>query len=181
MNTPCNYSTFRVLSIGALCALFAGCSSSPSAGDGEGAIQSRINEQAQGRIKLTRFTKSNGAQGELSGFKIYALEFDAEIEFMEDCKWLTGMIGQPLTFSTSKLTTPPKSGFSWGSFLDDTTNPGTPVKKGQGAKRFGIVRFVKKEKGWAVDDVQLTKAEITNLSRSFATEGKASVALGLLR
>lgn len=138
--------------------MFAGCSPSPSSGDGERAIQGRIKEQSGGRIKLTKFEKTNGAQGELMGFKIYALEFNAEIEFAEDCKWAAGALGQQLSFSTSKAVVESQSGFSWDKFLDDTTNPGALVKKGQRVQLSGVVRYLKKEKGWAVDGIEISKA-----------------------
>lgn len=104
------------------------------------------------------------------GFKIYALEFDAEIEFTEDCKWIIGMFGQQLSFQTSKPVAQPKSGFSWNSFLDDTTNPGTLVKRGQRVKLSGVIRFVKREKGWAVDGVEVTKADVGNAPQTARSE-----------
>lgn len=157
-----------IICVAGLCALLTGCSSSPSSGDGELAIQNRIDEQSQGRIKLAKFEKSNGAQGVMNGFKIYAMDFNAEIEFTEDCKWITGRFGEQLSFQTSKPVAKPGSGFSWNSFLDDTTNPGTPVRSGQRAKLTGVIRFVKKEKGWAVDRVELTKADVGNAGQSSA-------------
>lgn len=159
-----NKATSAMMLIAALCALFTGCSSSPSSGDGERAIQNRISEQSQGRIKLNKFNKSDAVQGEVMGVKFYSLEFDAEIEFTEDCKWVVGMFGQQLSFQTSKPVAKPGSGFSWNSFLDDTvSNPGTLVKKGQQVKLTGAIRFVKKEKGWSVEGVELKNADVGNI------------------
>ena len=86
----CPKSGMIVLWLTALSTLLAGCSSSPSAREGERAIQDSINQQSQGRIKLTKFQKKDGAQGEMMGMKMYTLEFQAGIEFTEDCKWVTG-------------------------------------------------------------------------------------------
>jgi hypothetical protein len=129
--------------------------------EGERAIQNRIKEQAEGRIKLLDFTKSNGAKGDVMGLKIYALEFDAAIEFTEDCKWVVGIAGEQLSFNTRKSVPQPQSGFAWNSFLDAATNPGTQVKKGQCARVSGVIRFVQKEKGWAVETIELTKGNLT--------------------
>jgi hypothetical protein len=124
--------------------LFAGCSSNPSVGDGQQTIQNQINKDAQGRIKLIEFHKTNGQLAEINAIKVYSLEFEAEIEFTEDCKWVTGNFGQGLSFRTVKLIAQPNSGFSWGKFIDDADNPGSPVQKGQKVQIAGTVRFEKK-------------------------------------
>jgi TPR repeat protein len=172
-------SRCALLLLSSVCAILAGCSSSPSSGDGERAIQDRIKDQSEGRIKLARFEKTNGAQGELMGLKFYALEFEAETEFTEDCKWLNGVSGQPLSFRTSIPIVQPQSGFSWKAFADDTQNPGTLVKKGQRAMLAGTVRFVKKERGWSVDGIELTRVtpsygQAAQLLRKKAEKGDAN-------
>ena len=155
-----------------LIAMLTSCSSSPSGADGERAIQEVIKKDSEGRIKLVKFQKTNGANGELRGFKMYALEFDAEIEFAEDCKWLTGTYGQSLSFRTSKPVAAPKSGFSWNKFADDTQNPGELVTKGQKVLVSGVVSFVKKEKGWAAEIVGITsKKGLTAASKSSNGQG----------
>jgi hypothetical protein len=62
------------------------CSAQPSAADGQQAIQNQINQDAQGRITLVEFHKTNGQLAEINAVKVYSLEFNAEIEFVEDCK-----------------------------------------------------------------------------------------------
>lgn len=145
--------------IAALCVavILTGCSSAPSASKGEQAIQDRISQESEGRIRLTEFQKTNGQQGEVMGVKVYGLEFDAQIEFTEDCKWITGMFGQQLSFRTSKAVAQKQSGFTWDKFRDAADNPGSIVSKGQDIKVSGVVRFVKKEKGWTVDGIELTQ------------------------
>ena len=157
---------FQMVFAAGILFIVAGCSSSPSQGDGKQAIESRIKEESQGRIKLTKFQKNNGVQGELMGFKIYALEFEAEIEFTENCKWVTGFQGSQLSFRTGKPMAEPPSGFSWNKFLDDTQSPGELMAKGQKVSISGLVRFVKKEKGWAVDGVDLKNSTPVNGSVS---------------
>ncbi len=136
-----------------LCALFVGCSSSPSVGDGERAIHNRIIEESESRIKLTKFEKTNGQSGEPMGFKIYAMDFQAEIEFADDCKWVTGFGGLEMGFRTLKVQTPM-------DMFEANLHAGFRVSKGQRAKISGIIQFAKKEKGWAVDSLQFTKAHV---------------------
>lgn len=139
--------------------MLTACSSSPSVGEGKQAIQERIDKESYGRIKLKRFEKSNGAEGEIAGFKIYKMEFESEIEFTENCKWVTGVFGQEVGFRTAKSVAQPKSGFSWNSFLSDSQNPGPDVAKGQKIQISGTIHFVKKERGWSVENIQITQTK----------------------
>ena len=134
----------------------SGCSSSPSVGDGERAVQDRIKQESEGRIKLVKFEKTNGLQAEVGGVKTYAMEFTAEIEFTEDCKWVTGMFGMQLGFRTSKPL--PKGANALEQFRDASMNTGDLFAKGQKAQVSGVVRFVKKERGWALEALELTHA-----------------------
>ena len=142
--------------IASLCVLMTGCSSAPSSGDGERAIQDRIKQEAEGRINLTKFLKDNGAQGELMGFKIYKLEFTAEVEFTENCKWVTGFMGSQLSFRTTKPPAENQNGLA--AFMEASQNPGEVMRKGQRVQMSGVINFVKKEKGWAVDGVEVSRA-----------------------
>lgn len=151
--------------------MLTACWSSPSVSDGKQAIQDCITKESEGRIKLTRFEKSNGAGDEIAGFKIYKLEFESEIEFTENCKWVTGGGGQEVGFRTAKSVAQPKSGFSWNSFLSDSQNPGPDVTKGLKIQIFGAIHFVKNERGWYVVNIQITQAKpLTNPIRSNAKE-----------
>jgi TPR repeat protein len=151
-------------------------SGTPSANDGERAVQDRIKQEAQGRITLAKFQKTNGQEGELLGVKMYGLEFEAEIEFTEDCKWITGFMGSQLSFRTSKLIAQPSSGFSWQKFSDDGLNPGVPVQKGQKMQVSGVIRFQKKENGWSVDGIELNRATPV-VSRAQASGSRADAAV----
>lgn len=155
-----------LVAVGVLAFIRFGMSGIPSASDGEQVVQSRIKEESEGRITLAKFQKTNGQESELLGVKVYSLEFVAEIIFTENCKWVAGMFGQQLSFRTSKPVAEPRSGFSWGKFLDDSQNPGMLVKGDQRVKLSGVIRFVKKEKGWAVDGIEITKADVGNNSPS---------------
>lgn len=142
-----------LLIIIALCVTMSGCSLSPSAGDGKRAIEDRISKDSAGRIKLNDFRKTDAQQGEVMGIKFYGLEFEAEIEFLENCKWVTGLMGQQITFRTVK---PNSSASPTVQLMEAAENPGMQVSKGDRMHLVGVVRFVKKESGWAVEQVNVT-------------------------
>ena len=129
--------------------VFAGCSATPSADDAQRIIQEQINKESQGRIKLVSFQKTNAQEGELHGVKLYNIEYQIEIEFTENCKWVMGheaMLGGPPQFRTSK----PKSQGFWDEWTDNLNNPGKLVKKGHKERISGSLTFEKTEKGWRV-------------------------------
>jgi general secretion pathway protein G len=152
MKTLTKYSVFCALL--SICAWLTGCSSSPSARDGERAIQDHIKNESEGRIKLVGFEKTNGQLGEIFGVKVYGMDFAADIEFLEDCKWVEA------SFQTSKLTPLPQNSLS--QLFDTLQNPGKPVSKGQRTQLSGVVHFVKKENGWTVDTVEITRSTPIN-------------------
>jgi type II secretion system protein G len=153
-----------------------GISGTPSASDGERAIQARIKAESEGRIKLTKFHKTNAQQGELFGVKLYDLEFEAEIEFTENCKWITGLMGMQAGFRTSKPAAQQSSGFSWNKWIDDTQNPGVVVTNGQRLLLTGVVSFEKKEKGWLVNEVKLKSSKVVAGSPDVPTQRAATTA-----
>lgn len=133
--------------------LLAGCS--PSAGDGRQAIENQIEKYSEGRIRLTNFRKTDATEGEFMGGKFYVLEYVAEIEFTEDCKWLNGAFGGAPSFRTSQSASGPRSESLWESI----NNPGVYAKRGEELELTGEIRFVKKESGWVVDSVKIEKAQ----------------------
>ncbi|HEY5041849.1 MAG TPA: hypothetical protein VIK53_07585 [Verrucomicrobiae bacterium] len=135
---------------------FAGCSSNPSPGDAKQAVQNQINQDAQGRIKLIEFHKTNGQLAEINAVKVYSLEFEADIEFTTECKWITGIAGSEMGFRTSQL--PDKPLGALAQFAADDGMPGSIVKQGQQVKISGVIRFEKKENGWSVDGIELNHA-----------------------
>jgi len=168
-----NKISWKVFFVAAgFCGLIAGCSSKPSEGDGSRAIQNQIAQDSQGRIKLVEFHKTNGQMAEINAVKVYTLEFNVKIEFYENCKWITGNFGQELGFRTGKLVAAPNSGFSWGKFMDDSQNPGPPMQKGQRVQIFGEIVFEKKENGWSVDRVKLTRYVIEKSQQAIDAEKK---------
>ncbi|MGA2660527.1 MAG: hypothetical protein ABSH34_23755 [Verrucomicrobiota bacterium] len=94
---------------GVLSHLLTECSSSPSVSDGEQPIEQRIKNECVGRIKLVQFHKTNGQSAEVNAVKVYTPEYDAEVEFLEACKWnimVSGgvLMDEELHFGTRSLT-----------------------------------------------------------------------------
>jgi hypothetical protein len=142
-----------------ICAVISGCSRPPSASDGGQAIEDRIKRDSGGRIRLMQFRKTNGQLAEVMGVKVYTLEYETEIEFLEACKWniitfAGAIMDDELSFRTTKAPDKPLSELA--QLAESATNPGTDVSKGQRFKLVGAIRFEKKEKGWWVDGVKVT-------------------------
>lgn len=105
-------------------------------------------------MKLIYFRKTNAQKREgKNGIKFYQLEYEAEIEFQEDCKWLTDMLhifdNTHSSFKTAPVQKQAESeGEFWGGWLNSTTQPGEEYKKGARVKFPGLITFEKAEKGW---------------------------------
>jgi hypothetical protein len=148
-------------------AALSGCSGPPSASEGRQAIEDRIKGQSEGRIRLVQFQKTNGQSAEAMGVKVYTLEYETEVEFLEACKWniitfAGAIMDNEVSFRTTKSPDKPLSELA--QLSESATNPGTAVSKGQRFKLVGAIRFEKKEKGWWVDGVKVTS--ITPLTGS---------------
>ncbi len=136
-SVQCGIIVFLVLCL-------VGCSASqPSVGDAEQAVLARIKSESKGRITLVSFQKTNGQSQKQMGVEMYRLEYAAEIEFTEDCKWVRSR-----GFETAKAL-PPGAPISEKLF-DDSWNPGVLVKKAQIERLSGSITFEKTEKGWRV-------------------------------
>ena len=163
---PCrHYVVFLFLAC--LGAALSGCSGPPSASDGRQAIEDRMKQQSQGRMRLVQFQKTNGELAEVMGVKVYTLEYETEIEFLEACKWniitfAGAIMDDEASFRTTK--SPDKPLNELAQLAESATNPGTEVSKGQKFKLVGAIRFEKKEKGWWVAGVKVNS--ITPLTGS---------------
>lgn len=85
------------------------------------------------------------------GVKLYTIEYEAEIEFQEDCKCLTEMLfaNTHRSFRTAptQKQAEAKGGY-WAGFLSQATQPGKDYKKGQRVKFPISLTFENTEKGW---------------------------------
>src|SRR5689334_19887562 len=67
--------------------LLAGYSLTPSVFEARKILSKQIEKQSGGVIKLVKFEKSNRQKVVWLGAKTYNMEYDAEIEFLDDCYW----------------------------------------------------------------------------------------------
>jgi hypothetical protein len=116
--------------------LLAGCSSTPSASEGRDVLEKQIQEQSKGMIKLLDFRKTDGQAGELMGVRVYAMDFEAEVEFQEDCYW-----GGP--FGGFEVMTGEPGPFNAFMFMGKRK-----ARAGERATISGKLQFQKTEKGW---------------------------------
>jgi hypothetical protein len=134
---------FRLLAVSAVFAgllAFAGCSSSfanPSASDAQKVLETKIQNESQGRIKLVSLQKTNGQTRQIEGVNVYHLEYQADIEFTANCKWVKSFDG-----SLSLRTTPPPA----NALMD--SDPGPVMQAGQLQTINSAVDFEKTENGW---------------------------------
>jgi len=129
--------TIAVLVLLAMCFLIGGCS--PGASDGKQIIETRIQQQSNGLIKLVSFKKTNGQAMEPMGIKAYTMNYTAEIEFLDDCTWGSGgALGWPGTFAAVRGRPNPM-------FINFSASE---VKKGQRVTVSGEFVFQKTEQGW---------------------------------
>lgn len=132
-------SVMAILFFAVAAFLSGGCSSTPSESDAKKILETKIVEQSRGLIKLVNFTKTNAQFGEKEGVKIYTLEYEATIEFLEDGSWLHRTYGVV-----------PGIGFfrviqhkPYGREREKKS-----VKAGQRESITGEIKFEKMEKGW---------------------------------
>ena len=132
------FKSLVILTIACIGMVFSGCSlSDPSASDAQRVFENKIRNEAQGRIRLVSFQKTNGQKRQMFGENVYHLEFQAEIEFTQNCKWVKNADN-----TLSLRTTPPPS----NALFD--TDIGPVVQAGQRQIINGSFDFEKTEQGW---------------------------------
>lgn len=134
-----------------LLVLAAGCSTTPGEADARAVVEARIRDQAEGRIRLAAFDKTNAQTGESFGVQLYTIEYSAQIEFTEDSYWKAGTALQrlyddePSFYTKSAAQTP---GF-WGKWIMDQEGY-VKVRKGERRTLAGTLVFEETEKGWRI-------------------------------
>jgi hypothetical protein len=142
-----------------LCLILCGCK--PSEKEGEQAVQQQIDRDSGNHMSLNWFKKTNGQEGEVNGTQEYAMSFEAGVGFVNNCKWVTGIMGSLPTF---RVIDPPS-----GAFSEAALTPGTVVAAGEQWKLVGTISFFKTENGWAVNGVtigQATKQDLMDMLRA---------------
>lgn len=122
-----------------LFAMLGGCSSAPSVSEGRKVFEQVLRKESRGLIKVVNFSKTNGQEGNVNGIKTYKMEFEAEIEFIDNCYWAGNDFGYYLLYVGMKREPDPLA-FRHGY--------GRAGLKGQRAKVSGAFVLEKMEKGW---------------------------------
>lgn len=112
-------------------------------------LREKIQNESKGLIKLVKFSKTNGQEINILGMPLYKVEYDASIEFLDDCFWGNFY----LDFG---------EGYKWkGNFNTYNSRPpsimGIPPpetheagEKGKRTEVKGDLILEKTEKGWRV-------------------------------
>jgi sulfatase maturation enzyme AslB (radical SAM superfamily) len=131
--------TILFLSIVMSMCLLMGCGK-PSATDAQKIVNNLIQKQSHGFIKLINIKKTNAQEGEMMGVKLYSLEYEAVIQFIDNCYWAEN------TFTAQKNNPGP-----WGGFMTKWFR----ASRGQQTVVHGKLNFEKMEKGWRGEDGQI--------------------------
>lgn len=140
----------RILALAIATAFFIACSTSdtPSESDARKALEKIINEDSQGLIKLVSFKKTNAQSGETLGVKLYSLECEGEIEFLEGGWWWRAL-GKGFALATTVRRT---EGGALDIFHSTEYSSENRVEKGQHKRFHGVVRFQLTENGWRAEE-----------------------------
>lgn len=122
--------------------IFMGCSSLPGEKDAKKDLESKINEESNGKIELIAFEKTNGLKQVVFGQELYEIEFNATIEFKEDAYKSYNLDGVEYTnFYVSE-----KGKGVLANYMEKL------IKKGQKVNLTGSMDYEKTEKGWRATD-----------------------------
>jgi hypothetical protein len=140
--------------IAACCAMLGmlcGCSSEPDEGDATKVLRDKIARESTGRIVLRTLQKTDGKQERVFGAEAYELHYVAEIEFLEDCRWMDVGLGSTVLFETIP---PQAESEGWDKFHPfHAANNSVAVAKGYRQKISGALLFEKFESGWKLSQV----------------------------
>ena len=137
------------------CVCLPSYSAAPPVNDCKQAFENHIKEQSEGRIRLLTFKKLEGTQGEVAEVEVYALEYEAEVEFTENCKWLNGEGGYTPSLLTVKPVSKSKdSSLRYVTRLDNAQR-GLIVQAGQRLILAGVINFIKKDGAWILKNTKI--------------------------
>lgn len=121
--------------------VLVGCGASlPSEDAAKQALENHITKENANRLNLVSFHKTNGVQSEAGGVPHYTIEFEGELEVMEDCFWV-GPESWAVTGGAGEYVATCPTERAFGVCV-------LRVKKGLRRKILGNVKFEKAENGW---------------------------------
>lgn len=112
------------------------------------AIQARVSGPLADKLHLQTFRKTDGQASELRGVSMYALDYSATLEFLDDM--LYEVSDNTIKASPVGPTLNDKRGFSWDAFFNTAVAGRKPGFVGDRLSMIGTVIFEKKESGWVV-------------------------------
>src|SRR5208282_1934384 len=89
-------------------------------------------EQSKGTLKLVSFRKTDGISRQVDGVPVYQLEFEAEIQVLQDLKWTKELFDENFNGFSTTITDAQaqKEGGVWGGFFNASQNTGLEFKRG---------------------------------------------------
>lgn len=118
------------------------------------ALASMVTQQSEGNIALKSFKKTDGIEKEISGTKVYEIEWNADVTFLKDAyKPINKVEGSWSSFGVySQL---PKAG--WNSYL-----AGQLKMFFQGAEinLTGSSTMIKSDNGWRVEETKVKDSKV---------------------
>jgi hypothetical protein len=121
------------------CFGLAGCGGSVSENSARTAYEKWTEALSEGKAKLISFRKINARKGEVLGVKFYDVEYESELEFLEDFP------PQPPKEPPAKFSEMPK-------IVLPRIVHGPTGKKGEVKKQRGWLNFEETERGWRGPD-----------------------------
>ena len=127
--------------------LLGGCSGDSRPAMAETAMREKVANESQGNIRLVSFKKTDGVERDFFGQLTYEMKYEAQIEFLKDCHW----ISQP-TFEWDFHTTVGGPQNSLETFSPAFFGK-QPAKQGDKKLIAGHMMFLKSEKGWRIKSI----------------------------
>jgi hypothetical protein len=116
-------------------------------------LEERINRESQGTMKLLSLEQTDGMERDLMLYKSYSMDFKAKIEIQQDCYKYYISFSEHLfdNFQVNlEKVNDPMTNFFGVEEVD--------FKKGDQYELIGKANFEKRDKGWEVFGVEITKA-----------------------
>ncbi len=134
--------------------------STPSPDHGENALRERVKSDSEGRIRLTSFRKTDGQSWEKHGVSLYTMEYEAEIEFTEDC-WSSQEFYHGNAFGTFTIKVEDPRRYADLVRRYESLHERPWRNKGDSFIVQGSLAFQKKESGWAVKEFGEFSAKVS--------------------
>lgn len=114
--------------------------------DGRAELTDIIAKQSHGLIRLVSYTKTNGVERDFFGTHLYVVEYEGEIEFLDDVYWTGPRFGWGGRFCAYKREATMNV---FGMTMPSIAPPGyVAAKKNEHQTIRGELRYEMTDKGW---------------------------------